>query len=113
MACSKVSVNGAEMEQKNDGPNWSRIGAERQPAPRAAVYTRVSTTDQNSDLQSREIEDYVTRQGWQLTDLYQDVASGAKASLPGLNRLMTDARARKFDILLVWKLALGAPWWTA
>jgi DNA invertase Pin-like site-specific DNA recombinase len=71
---------------------------------RAAIYTRVSTTDQNSDLQSREIEDYATRQGWEVTDLYQDVASGAKASRPGLNRLMTDTRARKFDTILVWKL---------
>jgi DNA invertase Pin-like site-specific DNA recombinase len=71
---------------------------------RATIYTRVSTADQNSDLQSREIEDYATRQSWQVTDRYQDIASGAKASRPGLNRLMTDARARKFDTVLVWKL---------
>jgi DNA invertase Pin-like site-specific DNA recombinase len=36
-------------------------------------------------------------------DLYQDVGGGAKASRPGLKRLMSDARARKFDCLLVWK----------
>jgi hypothetical protein len=44
------------------------------------------------------------RQGWTVTETYQDVISGAKASRPGLNRLMEDARARKFEILLVWKL---------
>ena len=30
--------------------------------------------------------------------------SGAKSSRPALNRLMADAKARKFDCLLVWKL---------
>jgi DNA invertase Pin-like site-specific DNA recombinase len=30
--------------------------------------------------------------------------SGAKANRPDLNRLIADARARKFDCLLVWKL---------
>ena len=71
---------------------------------KAAIYTRVSTADQNPELQLREIEDYATRQGWQVVDLYQDVASGAKASRRGLNRLMADAMARKFEAILVWKL---------
>jgi DNA invertase Pin-like site-specific DNA recombinase len=104
MACSKVSVNGAEMEQKNDGPSWSRSGAGRLPQIRAAIHTRVSTTDQNSDLQLREIQEYVDRQGRQVVATYQDVISGTKASRPGLNRLMADAIARKFECLLVWKL---------
>jgi DNA invertase Pin-like site-specific DNA recombinase len=37
-------------------------------------------------------------------EIYEDVGSGAKASRPALNRLMADARARKFDCVLVWKL---------
>ena len=60
---------------------------------RTAIYTRVSTADQNPELQLRELEEYATRQGWQITETYQDVISGAKASRPGLNRLMEDARA--------------------
>jgi DNA invertase Pin-like site-specific DNA recombinase len=36
--------------------------------------------------------------------IYEDVMSGAKASRPALNKLMSDARAKKFDCLLVWKL---------
>jgi DNA invertase Pin-like site-specific DNA recombinase len=71
---------------------------------KAAIYTRVSTTDQNPDLQLRDLEEYATRQGWQITETYQDIISGSKASRPGLNRLMEDARARKFEVLLVWKL---------
>jgi putative DNA-invertase from lambdoid prophage Rac len=102
MACSKVSVNGAEMEQTNSDQNWSRNGAGRKE--RAAVYIRVSTADQNPELQIREIQDYASRQGWEIVETYQDTISGAKVSRPGLNRLMADAMARKFQCLLVWKL---------
>ena len=71
---------------------------------KAAIYTRVSTADQNNELQLREIQDYTGRQGWEVVDTYQDVISGAKASRPGLNRLIADAMVRKFECLLVWKL---------
>lgn len=71
---------------------------------KAALYTGVSTADQNSDLQLRDLQDYATRQGGHMAEIYQDMISGAKASRPGLNRLIADARARKFDCLLVWKL---------
>ena len=71
---------------------------------KVAIYTRVSTADQNPELQLREIRDYADRQGWDVTDVYQDVASGAKASRPGLNRLLADAMVRKFDTILVWTL---------
>jgi putative DNA-invertase from lambdoid prophage Rac len=70
---------------------------------RTAIYGRVSTTDQNCN-QLRDLQKYAVRQNWSVVEIYQDVISGAKASRPGLNRLMTDARARKFDCLLVWKL---------
>ena len=79
------------------------MDAQRAPK-RAAVYARVSTAEQNSELQLREIQDYAARQGWEIVETFQDTISGAKASRPGLNRLMADARARKFDTLLVWKL---------
>src|SRR5262245_23725322 len=71
---------------------------------KAAFYTRVSTSDQSPELQLRELQEYATRQSWEVTETYQDVISGAEASRPGLNRLMADARTRKFDCLLVWKL---------
>ena len=48
--------------------------------------------------------DYAAKQGWEVVETYQDVMSGAKTSRPGLNGLMDDAKARKFDCLLVWKL---------
>ena len=72
---------------------------------RAAIYARVSTTDQNCEMQIRELQAHAERQGWPIVETYQDIIiSGAKASRPGLNRLMLDGRVRKFDCLLVWKL---------
>jgi DNA invertase Pin-like site-specific DNA recombinase len=71
---------------------------------RTEFYVRVSTADQNSELQIRDLKEYAARQRWETAETYQDVISGAKACRPGLNWLMADARTRKFEILLVWKL---------
>jgi DNA invertase Pin-like site-specific DNA recombinase len=64
----------------------------------------VSTADQNCDLQLRDLHDYAAQHEWPVVDVYQDVMSGAKAHRPALNTLMSDARAKRFDCLLVWKL---------
>ena len=67
-------------------------------------YVRISTPEQNPELQLRELQDYATRQGWELADAYQDVGSGSNACRPGLDRLMEDAREGRFKVVLVWKL---------
>ena len=71
---------------------------------KVCAYTRVSTPDQNPELQLQELRDYAARQGWEVVETYHDVISGTKARRPGLDRLMADARLRKFDCVLVWKL---------
>ncbi len=71
---------------------------------KAAIYARVSTADQHNAIQTRELTEYVQRRGWELAGVYQDQISGAKASRPGLDKLMSDARQRRFDAVLVWKL---------
>src|SRR5450631_3687774 len=71
---------------------------------RVAIYARVSTTDQTNAIQIRELTEYVERRAWELTGTYQDQMSGAKASRPGLDQLIADARQRKFDVVVVWKL---------
>jgi DNA invertase Pin-like site-specific DNA recombinase len=70
----------------------------------AAIYARVSTADQTNAIQVSELKDYVERRGWSLANVYQDQMSGAKASRPGLDQLMADARRRRFDVVVVWKL---------
>jgi putative DNA-invertase from lambdoid prophage Rac len=70
-----------------------------------ALYARVSTTDQNCEMQLRELRDYCTRRGWTITQEYVDTGwSGAKKNRPQLDRMMSDARAHRFDAVLVWKL---------
>lgn len=71
---------------------------------RAVIYARVSTTDQNNTLQIRELTEYVEHRGWELAGIYEDRISGSKASRPGLDRLMADARLRKFESVVVYKL---------
>ncbi len=71
---------------------------------RAAVYARVSTSDQNNAIQIRELTEYIERRHWEAAGVYQDQISGAKVSRPGLDRLMADAHQRRFDAVLVWKL---------
>ena len=74
---------------------------------RVAIYARVSTTNHGQDagLQTREMHQFAEARGWRLADEYVDQGvSGSKDSRPELNRLMADAKRRKFDVVLVWKL---------
>jgi DNA invertase Pin-like site-specific DNA recombinase len=73
---------------------------------RVALYARVSTlAGQSPEMQLVELREYAARRGWQVIEEYVDHGvSGSKESRPALNRLMSDARQRKFDILLVWKI---------
>jgi hypothetical protein len=75
-----------------------------EPLLKAALYLRVSTGEQNSASQRAELDMHTAKNGWQVCEVYEDVASGGKASRPALDRLLADARARRFDIVLVWKL---------
>jgi DNA invertase Pin-like site-specific DNA recombinase len=75
--------------------------------PKVAIYARVSTTNhgQDSGLQTRDLRQFAEARGWQFADEYVDSGvSGSKESRSELNRLMADARRRKFDVVLVWKL---------
>jgi DNA invertase Pin-like site-specific DNA recombinase len=74
---------------------------------KTALYARVSTSDKGQDpqMQLRELREYCERRGWTVSAEYVDVGvSGAKDSRPQLNRLMADAKQRRFDAILVWKL---------
>ncbi len=72
---------------------------------RAALYTRVSTQEQNTAMQLDELRAYCQRRGLEIAAEYCDQGvSGSIESRPALNKLMADARRRKFDVLIVWKL---------
>ncbi len=69
----------------------------------AAIYARVSTTDQQPRTQLRELRAYAKRRGLRVIDEFVDRESGAKFSRPRLNELMELARKRQLDVVLVWK----------
>jgi DNA invertase Pin-like site-specific DNA recombinase len=72
----------------------------------AAIYARVSTINsgQNPTMQTRELEEYCKRRGWEVHDTYVDNGySGKKDSRPQLNRMMQDAYERRFDVVVVWR----------
>lgn len=73
---------------------------------RAAIYARVSTLNgtQDPSMQTRELEEYCQRRGWQVFDCYVDNGvSGKKDSRPQLNRMMQDAHERRFNVVVVWR----------
>jgi len=71
---------------------------------RVAIYARVSTADQNTDMQLRDLKRFAKDRGWTVEASIQDKASGTKTDRKGLAEVMQLARTRKVDAVLVWKL---------
>jgi len=74
------------------------------PPKRPAIYARVSTTDQDCELQLRELREFLHRQRWPQAAEFVDRISGTKAKRPALDRLMEAAAQRQIDCVLVWKI---------
>ena len=76
------------------------------PRTRAAIYARVSTTNHGQDvgLQLDELRQVAEQRGWVIVEEFTDEGiSGTQAERPGLDRLMTAARAGKLDVVAVWR----------
>ena len=72
---------------------------------RAALYARVSTTDQEPENQLAELRRYVHARSWAAAVEYVDHGvSGAKDRRPALDRLIRDAKRRRVDVLICWRL---------
>ena len=73
---------------------------------RVALYARVSTlAGQSPEMQLVELREYAVRRGLEVVEEYVDHGfSGVKGSRPALNRLMADAKQRRFDVVACWKL---------
>jgi DNA invertase Pin-like site-specific DNA recombinase len=71
---------------------------------RVAVYGRVSTAEQNAAMQIEELRAYCQRRQWDIVEEFIDSGvSGSKESRPALNRLLADAKRRRFDTVLVYR----------
>src|SRR5206468_7411937 len=70
----------------------------------AAVYARVSTLDQEPENQLAELRRYVEARGWTAVDYVDRGVSGSKDRRPALDAMMKDARRRRSDVLVCWRL---------
>src|SRR5215467_6498705 len=74
---------------------------------RVGIYLRVSTTEQTTENQRRELEAVAARSGWEIVDIYEDAGiSGAKGrdKRPGLDRLLKDVTSRRVNMVAAWAL---------
>ena len=71
---------------------------------RAAIYARVSTVEQNCDNQLLELRKYVEARGWTAQEYVDRGVNGSKDKRPALDALLKDAKRRRFDVLVCWRL---------
>src|SRR5262245_14535571 len=87
---------------------------------RAVLYLRVSTQDQTTANQERELREIAGRMGCEIVKIYKDHGiSGAKGrdKRPGFNALCRDATKRQFEVIMAWSVigsgAACKTWWAS
>jgi DNA invertase Pin-like site-specific DNA recombinase len=83
------------------------MNAKRTTTKRVALYIRVSTAEQNTLNQGRELKAVAERHGWQVAAVYEDAGiSGAKGRdrRPGLDALMKAVARREVDMVAAWSV---------
>ena len=74
---------------------------------RAGLYLRVSTVDQTTANQERELREIAGRMGCEIVKVYKDHGiSGAKSrdKRPAFDALCRDATKRQFDMVMAWSV---------
>lgn len=73
---------------------------------RVAIYGRVSTSGQSTDVQMHECRQYAERCGYQIIGEYCDTISGTagKDEREALGQLLQDSFTRKFDTVIVYSI---------
>jgi len=72
---------------------------------RAAIYVRVSTHEQTTENQERELRIVASKTRCEVVKVYRDQGiSGAKGrdQRPAFDALRRDATQRKFDVVMAW-----------
>ena len=72
---------------------------------RAALYARVSTTDQSCERQLADLTAFAARGGYEVVATFTETASGTLASRAARNRILDIAQAREIDAVLVTELS--------
>jgi DNA invertase Pin-like site-specific DNA recombinase len=74
---------------------------------RLALYLRVSTSEQNTRNQRRDLKAAAERHGWSVVAVFEDAGiSGAKGrdGRPGLDALLRAVVRREFDVVAAWSV---------
>lgn len=73
---------------------------------KVALYARVSTDDKGQDPESQlfKLRRMAEARGYEIVGQYVDHKSGKDANRPEFQRLLKDARAHQFDIIMITKL---------
>ena len=74
---------------------------------RAVLYLRLSTTDQTTANQERELRQVAERAGWEIVHVYKDHGiSGAKGrdKRPAFDALHKAAARREFNVIMAWSV---------
>jgi putative DNA-invertase from lambdoid prophage Rac len=71
---------------------------------RIALYARVSTRDQDLQLQLQSMREYAAARGWQITKVRRPGVCRRHGRTTGRARLLVDARRRRLDHVMAWKL---------
>jgi DNA invertase Pin-like site-specific DNA recombinase len=72
---------------------------------RIAIYARVSTDRQSTESQLNTLREYIEKREWNLFKEYIDEGfTGSNTKRPAFKEMMADAKKRRFDVLLVYKL---------
>lgn len=71
----------------------------------AAIYARVSTTDQNCGRQVSDLTEFAKHCGYDVIGIFEETASGASTKRKIRNQVIDLAQARKIDAILVTELS--------
>lgn len=66
---------------------------------RVAFYVRVSTGHQSTENQTMRLREVAARANWDVVAVYDETASGIARKRTALEKMMADARRRRFDMV--------------
>lgn len=75
--------------------------AETKRIERVAIYTRVSTREQSTERQVRELRKHAKARGWKVACVVQEHVSGAADNRLKRDEILAMARKREIDAILV------------
>src|SRR5256884_7738522 len=83
----------------------SQIG--RLAMRQAVIYLRVSTIDQTTANQERELREIAARMGCEVVKVYKDhgiIGTRGRDKRPAFDKLCRDAARREFDMVMAWSV---------